>query len=116
MIYRLKRYNNPEGQIQLQIIRYLKSLGFAVGKTRTMGVRNPEGGYRLDPYTFRGFPDLTAFVPELLFIEVKAERGRFTEYQRDFQELCEKAGITYIVARSIEDVEEYLMGRGKERL
>ena len=94
---------NEEGQTQLSIIRYCKLKGYVIGKTRTMGVVRGKR-YCLDPYTFRGFPDLTAFTPGLVFIEVKSSTGKMSEAQKDFQELCEKAGIKYILARSVDDV------------
>ena len=107
-----KRRDNPEGRTQLAILQMLRTLGYACGKTKTMGVR-VGNLYRFDLYTFRGFPDLTAFMPEVVFIEVKSKKGRLSKDQKVFQELCEKAKTPYIVARSTDDVKEYLMKRGK---
>jgi len=95
--------DNPEGRLQLQIIHYLRACGHIVGKTKTMGVRRGRA-YCFDPYTFRGFPDLTVFCPQLIFIEVKAPNGRQSEAQRDFQGFCEKADIPYILAYQLEDI------------
>lgn len=93
----------------MAIIQYLRLKGYTGGKTKTMGVYDPRiRARRFDPYTFRGFPDLTVFTPELVFIEVKAPKGRMSEYQKNFQELCEKAGIKYILARSLDDVIEVI--------
>lgn len=101
---RPRKYKNFEGHIQLQIIHYLKSIGAVVGKTKTMGVKRGRS-YCFDPYTFLGYPDLTCFLKNrLYFIEVKSPQGKQSEYQNNFQELCNKANIPYILAKSLEDV------------
>ena len=101
---RPRKHNSPEGHTQLQILHYLKSIGATVGKTRTMGVKRGRS-YCFDPYTFLGYPDLTFFHKNrLYFCEVKSPQGIQSEYQKSFQELCEKANISYILARSLEDV------------
>lgn len=97
-----KHHNKPEAQIQLSIIKYLRAKGFACGKTKTVGARIGNK-FIFDPYTFRGFPDLVAFIPELIFIEVKA-KSQQSDNQKWFQELCQKAGVKYILAYSLEDV------------
>lgn len=97
----------PENVIQMRIIHYLRAKGYKVGKTKTMGVvRN--GRYTYDPYQFRGFPDISAFCPELIFIEAKTPKGKQSPEQKNFQKLCEKAGIKYILARRLEDVSEVI--------
>lgn len=89
----------------MQIIYYLRARGHACGKTKTMGVVR-DGRYTYDPYQFRGFPDISAFCPGLVFIECKSPKGKQTEEQKDFQALCQKADIPYILARRLEDVTE----------
>jgi hypothetical protein len=94
----------PEGIIQRQILGYLRPICQAVGKTRTMGVKRGRV-FCYDPFTFRGFPDLTGFKDnKIFFVEVKSATGRQTGEQKHFQELCQKAGLTYILARDVEDV------------
>lgn len=101
---RRRKRDNPEGRLQLQIIHYLKACGFVVGKTKTTGIRRGQA-FCFDPYTFRGFPDLCCFARnKLIFIEVKAPSGTQSQEQRNFQELCNSANITYILARSLEDI------------
>jgi Holliday junction resolvase len=57
----------------------------------------------------RGFPDLTAMrAGQTVYIEVKTEKGRQSEHQQIFQEICEAHGCTYILARSVNDVAELL--------
>ena len=99
-----------EGKIQLQIIHYIKARGWVVGKTKTMGVKRGRS-FCFDPYTFRGFSDLVAFVNnKIYFIEVKSETGKQSFDQIVFQKLVEDAGLTYILARSVEDVERQING------
>lgn len=93
-----------ESVIQLQIIHTLKRLGAVVGKTKTMGVKRGRS-FCFDPYTFRGFSDLVAFYKhKIYFIEVKSATGTQSDDQKEFQKLVEGAGLTYILARSIEDL------------
>ena len=91
----------------MQIIYYLRARGYVCGKTKTVGIMR-NGRFTYDPYLFRGFADITAFVPHIVFIEVKSARGRQTLEQKSFQECCEKAGIPYILARHLEDVSDVI--------
>ncbi len=104
LLAHLVKRKNPEGRLQLSILKYLRLKGYAAGKTKTMGVRNTDGSFRFDKYLFLGFPDVTAFVPELVFIEVKAPQGTQSGAQKDFQQFCKVARVKYILARSLEDV------------
>ena len=98
---------NLEGQLQLSILKYLKFSGYVAGKTKTMGVK-AGNIYRKDPYTFTGFPDITVFTPELVFIECKSPTGKQSKAQIEFEALCDRAGVKYILARRMEDVTEEL--------
>ena len=102
-----KPRKNLEGRLQLAIIKMVRSLGYAIGKTKTVGIFR-DGRFSKDRYVFLGFPDLTMFVPELVFCEVKSEKGLMSPDQIEFAKLCTKAGIRYIVARKIEDVVEVI--------
>lgn len=94
----------PEKIIQRQILGYLKLICQAVGKTKTMGVKRGKV-FCFDPFTFRGFPDITFFKDNKIgFVEVKSATGKQTEEQLHFQELCQKAGLTYILARDLSDI------------
>jgi len=58
----------------------------------------------------KGLADLTAVSPDgrTLWIEVKTPNGRLSEHQEKFRdEILIRKG-EYLVARSVEDVEEYL--------
>ena len=96
-----------EKDIQFSIIKYMRRCGYACGKTKTAGTWDPvRRRYRRDKYAFVGFPDLTAFVPQLVFIEVKSLSGRQTDDQEEFQAMCERVGTPYILATSVDDVIE----------
>lgn len=93
-----------EKDIQLHILKYLQGIGAVAGKTKTMGVKRGRV-FCYDPYTFRGFPDLTCFWDKhLFFIEVKKDGNKQSPEQKHFQQLCTEAGIIYILAYSVDDV------------
>lgn len=107
--HRIKKNRSEESAIQLSILKYLKMIGATVGKTRTMGVKR-HGRFCFDPYTFLGFPDLVCFYKrKLFFIEAKSPKGTQTEHQRNFQKLCVDANISYILAKSLEDVQKAIL-------
>ena len=97
--------NLPEKVLVRHILGYLKRICQAVGKVKTMGVRRNNQWCR-DPYLFLGFPDICGFKDnKIFFIEVKKKGNTQTPFQKSFQELCIKSGITYILAYSLEDVQ-----------
>lgn len=98
--------DNPEGRLVRAILQYVNAIGGVIGKTKTMGVQRNDH-FCFDRYLFRGFPDLTAFYKnKIYFIEAKSETGVQSPEQIKFQELCSSSGITYILARKLEDVME----------
>lgn len=112
MRLRIGKTGELETSVQLSILRFMKFKGFYGGKTRTMGVKRGKS-FCFDPFTFTGFPDLTFFGEvfgdyRLIFIEVKASKGVQSDKQKEFQRCCEAAGVKYILARSVEDVEREL--------
>lgn len=57
----------------------------------------------------KGFPDLTAMKDgQTVYIEVKTPTGRQSDYQKEFERICNAHGCRYIVARSIDDIAELL--------
>ena len=56
-----------------------------------------------------GFSDLILIhFGEVLFVEVKTEKGTQSEKQIEFQERVEKNGFKYFIARSVKDLQDYL--------
>ena len=96
-----------EDKIQLAIVQlvrytYPKSILFSI----------PNGGYRnlIEAKRMKGTGTL-AGVSDLIFlhngktifIEVKTDKGKQTDYQKDFQLKVEKQGHLYVVVRSVDD-------------
>lgn len=84
-----------EADIQRQIRDYLRWTGWFVYKNhQSLG-------------SYRGVADLTAIKDgRVVWIEVKKPGGRQSREQEKFQREIEAHGGVYIVARSVEDVEE----------
>ena len=102
---RTKKRDNPEARLVLDIIHYLRQKGYTVGKVKVKGGFGSKGNFIKDPYTFVGFPDLCCFTKkEIVFIEAKDKRGVQSVFQKYFQECCERCGVKYVLARSIDDV------------
>lgn len=107
-----------ESKIQADIVKYLQhrkvfchsvpneqSHGNAVrtGQLVAMGLRT-------------GCADLVIWLGcgRIAYCEVKNEKGRQSEFQKKFQELCEQSGYPYRVVRSVDDVKAYLEDLGLE--
>ncbi len=100
-----------EHQIQDVIFDWLSYGGYWVKRNNT-GAHAFEhnGKKRIVRYGTKGAGDLIFIIPimgipALGYIEVKRWTTKQTESQRDFQIDCERNGIFYCVARSIEDVD-----------
>lgn len=77
----------PEKAIQASIVRLLRQVGCAV---YVLGTHRPRGDYQGTCQT-AGLPDLLVFLPRalgLLFVEVKAPKGRLRPEQAQFRESC----------------------------
>ena len=99
-----------EQAIQLACIKYLRYVkGYACGKTKTYAMPTKNGVYRKDKYAFRGYPDLTVFMPKLVFVEVKSAKGYQSQDQKWFEELCQKADIPYLLVYSLAELMEKII-------
>lgn len=88
-----------ESDIQRTIKDYLQWNGWFVVK-----IHQSLGSYK-------GIADLYALKNgQHVWIEVKTDRGRQSEHQRQFEQDIRDHGGRYIVARGIEDIEKYLKG------
>jgi len=89
-----------EANIQRQIKEYLQWHGWFVVK-----IHQSLGSYK-------GIADLYALKDgQHVWIEVKTSKGKLSMYQEAFKREVIRHGGEYIVARSIEDIEEYLSRR-----
>ena len=89
----------PEKVEQANIVALLRSIG---AKVVVYGTRRPKGDYPGTRQT-PGAADLEAFLPlsrgmrEFMKIEVKAEGGRLSPAQREYQLWCQEADIIHVV-------------------
>lgn len=106
-----------EAKIQVAIVQYLQSLGIwfcsipneAAGSGSSVKIRMSN----LIAMGLRsGAPDLLAFLPggRLLALEIKAPNGTQSQTQKSFQDRLENLGFEYYIVRSVEDVEEIILG------
>jgi len=90
-----------ESEIQITIKEYLQWQGWFVVK-----IHQSLGSYK-------GIADLVAMKDGLtVWIEVKTPKGRLSKYQEQFRDDVLAHGGTYIVARSVDDVERVLRALG----
>lgn len=97
-----------EDRIQSDIVRYLRNEGIFChsvpneGAGRNNAIRTSQ---LVTMGLFPGVADLVVWWPDGIgYLEVKTEKGRQSDRQRHFQEMCESHGIPYAVVRSVEDV------------
>jgi len=77
--------------------------------TLTGGMYNPKTGAYRPTMTKAGTPDLLCcFKGKFLAIEIKRPKGKLTTPQQQALQKIENAGGLALVARSIEDVKNYL--------
>lgn len=105
-----------EDKIQADIVKYLRSKrifshsvpnegagrGNAIRTSRlvTMGLFSGVGDLVVWWHTPQG--------TRVGYLEVKTPKGRQSERQEHFQEMCEEAGIPYRVVRSVPEVKAYM--------
>jgi hypothetical protein len=105
----------PEKTIQTGIEKFLVANGYLVIRINS-GIVMDTGRYTafyriINNGSSSGVADLIAIkATTIVFVEVKTAKGRLSESQRKFAALCTKYGTPYIVARSVEDVKDYIIG------
>lgn len=96
---------STEKATQRAILNYLELTGVFHWRNNTGSFKTERGGF----YSFGtpGSPDIFAVLPptgRIVAIEVKDTKGRLNENQEAFRGRMERAGGTYLIARSLEDV------------
>lgn len=83
-----------ENDIKLQVKNYLALKGiFSFPLTQGLG-------------SYRGAPDRIIHLGgKAIYLEIKLPTGKMSEWQLAFLEQCTKDGITYLVIRSLEDLQ-----------
>lgn len=96
----------PEQQIQNAILGWLAA-------EHILAFRNNSGAMKLENRFVRfgvpGMADIVAYpYAAVVWIECKSSTGKQSELQRSFQRQVEAVGHGYVLARSVDDVEEAL--------
>ena len=96
---------NEEHRIQQAIVRYLRYSGYFVFAVPNGGKRDKIAGKILkDEGALAGVADLIIVMPsEVIFVEVKTDKGKQSEAQQHFQKVVTDLDHTYLVWRSVDD-------------
>lgn len=93
----------PEGIAKKEITDGLKDMGWLVIRIQSGQVKVRGAWMHLAP---NGTPDVLAFDREgvLLWVEVKAGKGKRRTEQIEFSEWAQRMGHRYVCARSLDEV------------
>jgi hypothetical protein len=108
-----RQRHTPEGVILKQILDGLRALGVPAYRLSVGAFHmEHEGRRRFVKMGTPGLPDVMALIPgAVLFIEVKAARGKLSPAQVDFRNQCLRTHNLHVVARSLDDVVPFLKVR-----
>jgi len=101
-----------EAAIQQEIVKALRSAGFfahSVPNEQSNG--NPvRTGQLISMGLFPGVADMVVWLDfgRIAYLEVKNEKGKQSDRQIAFQELCERHGYPYKVVRSAEEAVSFI--------
>jgi len=103
-----RRRGRPERAIQNAIVQHLRLRGALVAVTDA-GAAYRAGAFFGDAVP-AGWPDITGLLPDGRFIgvEVKAPNGRQSMAQKAMEQNIRHRNGLYILARSVDDVEQVL--------
>jgi len=103
----------PESVTQKAILAYLKSKGYMAVKV-PLGPMMVHAGPKMHmaPNPLKGFPDIMTFsihdTGRMIGIEVKSAIGKLNPQQIEWRDRLLALGVLHCVARSIEDVKQFL--------
>ena len=99
--------NRLEAPISKEIQSYLKDIGVFHYRSQVYCGKTKTGAFLQTGV--KGLADITCILPnKLLFIETKKADGKQTIHQKAFMYRVRQLGHDYIIARSVDDVKEYL--------
>lgn len=109
-----RRRSNPEALIQRAIIDRLRWFGVLAVAVPNEGKRSASAGRRLKGTGMRpGFPDLICMKDGcVVFLEVKAEKGRLQSNQAEFHDVLRRYGMRVAVVRSQDEAVAALAAMG----
>lgn len=97
-----------EGIIQTQILEYLRlQNNLYYTRLNSTGVFDPTKKVfrRPSPHQKHGIPDIMIIKDnKVIFLECKSDVGKQSEYQKEFQQVCDNNKIDYYVVRSLDEV------------
>ena len=105
-----------EDMLQIAVADYLRRVlpkhipfsHFPAGELRT-----PRVGAKLKRFGLaKGWPDFIILTNPVIFIELKSDKGRMSQSQKDFAVLAQEAGHRYFVARDLPTIESALQKFG----
>ena len=97
-----------EAQISREIVKFLRTLGFAVYDTG-QGYRKESGGTRITP----GLADLIVIGHGLFtFVEVKTQKGKLRPSQEVFRDECIQNGVPWQLWRDVRDAWDWAVAHG----
>ncbi len=97
-----------EAQISREIVDFLRMVGWAVYDTG-QGYRREPGGTRITA----GLADLVCIGHgRALFVEVKSQRGRLRDSQREFAGHCADNGVACVCWRSVGEAWDWHVEQG----
>lgn len=98
-----RHFQMLEKEIQNVILDYLRVRHYFFFRNNTGAFKDQRG--HLYRFGDLGSPDIFVVRKGQIYgIEVKREKGKQTEHQKNWQENFEKEGGIYILARSLDDV------------
>lgn len=109
-----------EDRIQAEIVRFLRSNGTFCHSVPNEGA-GADGRIRTAQLVtmglFPGTGDLVVWWNTergtvVGYLEVKTEKGRQSDRQRHFEQMCQDHNIPYMVVRSVDDVKAYMAMMG----
>ena len=94
--------------IQKNILTWLTLKKWFAFKINNVGIYKQATGSYIPSQT-KGICDIIAIKDgEVIFVECKSEKGKLSQSQKEFCDTIISHGGHYIIARSIEDMEDYL--------
>ena len=110
----MKRKHTPEGALQRLVLDWLAAKHiFAIRMNVGAILMQESPGTRFLRFGVPGMADILAFpqvngAPDIVWLELKAPKGKQSELQKSFQAKVESEGHKYLLIRDLSELEEQL--------
>ena len=95
--------NPKESETQKQVMDYLRWKKIFCYKVNNWGFRKQDGGFI--PQQQKGIPDIIChYKGQVIYLEIKSEKGKQSEHQLAFNEQCVRDGIQYFIVRNLDQL------------